>query len=157
MTGFFHRMPLLQFLQKGKGVTSITGEKLYESQVLAATCHVLEQLGRTPRFVMMLADDAAQRYRLYVETDAGDKPESQLLAQMVDAQLRSLNVEYDAKRESGRLAELTAAWLAPGTEEAYKHASVQQGQREGQFKVVALAYKQKFAFDLDTFVEGDRS
>jgi hypothetical protein len=106
---------------------------------------------------MMLADEAAQRYRLYVETDAGHKPESQLLPQMVDAQLRCLNVEYDAKRESGRLAELAAAWLSPGTEEAYKHASVQQGQREGQFKVVGLAYKQKFAFDLDTFVEGGRS
>jgi hypothetical protein len=125
-------MPLLKFLQKGKGVTSITGEKLDESQVLAATCQVLEQLGLAPRFVMMLADEAAQRYRLYVETDAGHKPESQLLAQMVDAQLRCLNVEYDAKRESGRLAELVAVWLSPGTEEAYKHASVQQGQREGR-------------------------
>lgn len=156
VTGFFRRMPLLKFMQKGKGVTNITGEKLYESQVLAAVRHVLEQLGRTPRFVMMLADEAAQRYRLYVETDAGEKPESKLLAQMVDAQLRSLNVEYDAKRESGRLGEIVAAWLLPGTEEAYKHASVQQGQREGQFKVVALAYKQKFTFDLDAFVEDGR-
>ena len=156
VTGFFRRMPLLKFMQKGKGVTSITGEKLYESQVLAAVRHVLEQLGRIPRFVMMLADEAAQRYRLYVETDAGEKPESLLLAQMVDAQLRSLNVEYDAKRESGRLAEIAAAWLSPGTEEAYKHASVQQGQREAQFKVVALAYKQKFAFDLDACVEDGR-
>ena len=156
VTGFFHRMPLLKFMQKGKGVTNITGEKLYESQVIAAVRQVLEQLGRTPRFVMMLADEAAQRYCLYVETDAGEKPESQLLAQRVDAQLRSLNIEYDAKRESGRLAEIAAAWLSPGTEEAYKHAAVQQGQREGQFKVVALAYKQKFTFDLDAYVEGGR-
>jgi len=156
VTGFFHRMPLLKFMQKGKGVTNITGEKLYESQVLAAVRQVLEQLGRTPRYVMMLADEAAQRYRLYVETDAGEKTEAKLLAQMVDAQLRSLNVEYDAKRESGRLGEIAAAWLSPGTEDAYKHASVQQGQREGQFKVVALAYKQKFTFDLDAHVEGGR-
>jgi len=156
VTGFLRRMPLLKFMQKGKGVTNITGEKLYESQVLAAVRQVLEQLGLTPRFVMMLADEAAQRYRLYVETEAGEKPDSQRLGQRVDAQLRSLNVEYDAKRESGRLAEIAAAWLRPGTEEAYKHASVQQGQREGQYKVVALAYKQKFAFDLDAFVEGGR-
>ncbi|HEX7812290.1 MAG TPA: GH3 auxin-responsive promoter family protein [Burkholderiales bacterium] len=154
VTGFLHRMPLLKFMQKGKGVTSITGEKLYESQVLAAVRHSLEQIGRTPRFVMMLADEAGQRYRLYVETDAGEKPGPLLLAQMVDAQLRSLNVEYDAKRESGRLPEIAAAWLSPGTEDAYKQASVQQGQREGQFKVVALAYKRKFTFDLEAFVEG---
>jgi len=55
-----------------------------------------------------------------------------------------------------RLGEIAAAWLSPGTEDAYKHASVQQGQREGQFKVVALAYKQKFTFDLDAHIEGGR-
>ena len=156
VTGFLHRMPLLKFMQKGKGVTSITGEKLYESQVLSAVSHVLGELGRTPRFIMMLADEAGQRYHLYVESDAGEKPGPQQLAHRVDAQLRSLNVEYDAKRESGRLAEIAAAWLSPGTEDAYKQASVQQGQREGQFKVVALAYKAKFTFDLDECVEGGR-
>lgn len=157
VNGFLHRMPLLKFMQKGKGVTNITGEKLYESQVLAAVRPSLAQLGRIPRFVMMLADEAAHLYRLYVETDDGEKPQSRVLAQMVDAQLRSLNVEYDAKRESGRLDAVVAAWLLPGTEEAYKQASVQQGQREGQFKVIALAYKQKFTFDLDAFVVGTRA
>ena len=155
VTGHFHRMPLLRFMQKGKGVTNITGEKVYESQVLAAVSQVIGAFGRTPRFVMMLADEAAQCYRLYVETDDGAKPQPQRLAERVDAQLRSLNIEYDAKRESGRLANIVAAWLRPGTEEAYKRASVQQGQREGQFKVVALAYKQKFIFDLDAFAERD--
>ena len=144
-------------MQKGKGVTNITGEKLYESQVLAAVRQVIGEFGRTPRFVMMLADEAAQRYCLYVETDEGTKPEPQMLADRVDARLRALNIEYDAKRESGRLADIAAVWLRPGTEEAYKHASVQQGQREGQFKVVALAYKQKFSFDLDAFAESVRS
>jgi hypothetical protein len=141
-------------MQKGKGVTSITGEKLYEAQVLAAVSRVLGAFGRTPRFVMMLADEIARSYRLYVEPDAGDKPAAHRLAELVDAQLRSTNIEFDAKRESGRLGALEAAWLAPGTEQAYKQASVQQGQREAQFKVVALAYRQKFAFDLDAHVEG---
>jgi sterol desaturase/sphingolipid hydroxylase (fatty acid hydroxylase superfamily) len=157
VTGHFRRMPLLKFMQKGKGVTNITGEKLYESQVLAAVRQVVGEFGRTPRFVMMLADEAAQRYRLYVETDAGPKPPSKRLEEHVDAQLRSLNIEYDAKRESGRLAEIVATWIRPGTEEAYKQASVRQGQREGQFKVVALAYKQKFTFDLDAFAESSAS
>lgn len=156
VTGFLHRMPLLKFMQKGKGVTNITGEKLYESQVLAAVRQVLGAFGRTPRFVMMLADESDQRYRLYVESDTGTKPDSRQLGQMVDAKLRSLNVEYEAKRESGRLAEPAAAWLSPGTEEAYKQASVRQGQREGQFKVVALAYRAGFAFDLDACTEETR-
>jgi sterol desaturase/sphingolipid hydroxylase (fatty acid hydroxylase superfamily) len=153
VTGFLHRIPLLKFLQKGKGVTNITGEKLYESQVLAATSHVMEHLGRTAQFVMMLADEQAQGYRLYVEPDAGPRPSAADLAHAVDVQLRSLNIEYDAKRESARLAPLAGFWLAAGTEEAFKQESVRQGQREGQFKLVALAYRSKFSFDLEPFVE----
>ena len=36
VTGWLHRTPLLRFVQKGRGVTNITGEKLYEGQVIAA-------------------------------------------------------------------------------------------------------------------------
>jgi sterol desaturase/sphingolipid hydroxylase (fatty acid hydroxylase superfamily) len=153
ITGFLQRMPLLKFLQKGKGITNITGEKLYESQVLASVSHVMRDLGRTARFVMMLADEQAQGYRLYVEPDAGPRPSATEFARAVDAQLRTLNIEYDAKRESVRLAPLAGFWLAAGTEEAFKQESVRQGQREGQFKMVALAYRSRFSFDLEPFVE----
>jgi sterol desaturase/sphingolipid hydroxylase (fatty acid hydroxylase superfamily) len=154
ISAHLHRMPLLKFLQKGKGVTSITGEKLYEAQLLAAVRHVLEQHARSPRFVMMLADEEMQRYRLYVEVEGEPPVDVQVLGREVDAHLRKLNIEYETKRESGRLGEIIATWLRPGTEEAYKQASVSQGQREGQFKVVALAYKKKFSFDLDAHAAG---
>ncbi|HIN70388.1 MAG TPA: GH3 auxin-responsive promoter family protein, partial [Acidobacteria bacterium] len=36
VTGSFHATPTIEFVQKGKGVTNITGEKLYESQVIEA-------------------------------------------------------------------------------------------------------------------------
>jgi hypothetical protein len=147
--GFLRRMPLLQFLQKGKGVTSITGEKLYEAQVLDAVQRVLAQMGRAARFVMMLADEQASRYRLYVETDPGPRAPACELAAQVERQLELANVEYRAKRESGRLDALAAAWLEPGTEDRYRRFALDQGQREGQLKTIALAYRSKFAFDLD--------
>lgn len=153
VTGFLHRTPLLKFLQKGKGVTSITGEKLYEAQVLAAVRAAMAEIGRTPRFVMMLADEQARDYRLYVEADAGPRPDPTALAIAMDARLKALNVEYEAKRESERLGPIRAAWLAPDTAEAYKRFCVTQGQREGQFKSVALAYRKGFGFDLDACVE----
>ena len=34
--GAYHNTPLIRFVQKGKGVTNITGEKLYESQLTEA-------------------------------------------------------------------------------------------------------------------------
>lgn len=153
VTGFLHAMPLLKFLQKGKGVTNITGEKLYEAQVLTAVNEALTQAGLDARFVMMLADEEARRYCLYVEAGTGHKISAGMLARTVDVKLQALNVEYHAKRESGRLDAPEAVWLAEGTGEAYKKFCVEQGQREGQFKTLALAYRRTFAFDLDAHRE----
>jgi hypothetical protein len=154
VTGFLQATPLLEFVQKGKGVTNITGEKLYEGQVLQAVRESMAAMGRVARFVMMLADEDARLYRLYVEADGGTPLEASALAAATDTRLAALNVEYQAKRESARLAPIEARWLAPETGEAYKHHCVARGQREGQFKMVALDYRRKFAFDLEACALG---
>ena len=155
VTGFLHRTPLLRFVQKGKGVTSITGEKLYEAQILAAARAVMAGLGRATRFAMMLADEDARAYRLYIEPEAGPKLPACHLAELVDSKLKEINLEYLSKRDSGRLEPLSAAWLRPGAGDAHKAFCVQHGQREGQFKTVALAYRKDVPFDFETLVEGD--
>jgi sterol desaturase/sphingolipid hydroxylase (fatty acid hydroxylase superfamily) len=152
--GFLHKTPLLQFVQKGKGVTNITGEKLYEAQVLTAVRTAMAEVRSTPRFVMMLADEETRSYRLYIEASPGPKPDAKCIATLVDSKLGESNVEYRAKRESERLGGIHAVWLAPDTIEAYKQSCVARGQREGQFKTLALAYRRGFAFDLDAFAEG---
>lgn len=153
VTGFLYRTPLLRFMQKGKGVTNITGEKLYEAQVLTAVRAAMAEYGRSIRFVMMLADEQARCYRLYVESDAGTRPDSLQLADDVDARIAALNVEYQAKRESGRLGPIQAFWLTRETSEAYKLYCLQQGQREGQFKTIAIVYRKDFSFPIDERVE----
>jgi sterol desaturase/sphingolipid hydroxylase (fatty acid hydroxylase superfamily) len=153
VTGFLRRAPLLRFCQKGKGVTNITGEKVYEAQVLAAVRGVMTEAGIDAGFVMTLAEEEACHYRLYVEPGTERKPTADALASAVDQKLRALNVEYDAKRESERLGPMTAAWLKPGAGEAYKQFCVSQGQREGQFKTVALAYRKDFRFDLEAHTD----
>jgi hypothetical protein len=153
VVGHLHRAPLLRFGQKGKGVTNLTGEKLYESQVLAAVRTALDELGSTARFVMMLADEAQCAYRLYVENGDGARPDSDALAAVVDRKLAETNVEYQTKRESQRLGRVGVFWLRRDAGEAYKQYCVQQGQREGQFKTVALAYKKEFSFDLGSQVD----
>ncbi len=147
VTGFLHRMPLLKFVQKGKGVTNITGEKLYESQVLAAVSEALDE--RALRFMMMLADENERRYRLYLELD-GIAHDAERL---IDAKLMVLNIEYRAKRESARLGALQVVMLRAGAGEAYKQFCIERGQREGQFKSVALAYRRNFDFNLDAFAQ----
>ena len=151
--GYLHKAPLLKFIQKGKGVTNITGEKLYESQVLMAVRSATESLRRGARFVMMLADEVECCYRLYIELDPGPTLSAACFASAVEERLREINGEYSAKRESRRLGALGVFWLRAETAAAYKDFCVRLGQREGQFKTVAIAYRKDFPFDLDACVE----
>jgi len=153
VTGFLHRTPLLKFMQKGKGVTNLTGEKLYECQVLSAVRAAMAEIGRALRFVMMLADEETGKYHLYVEPDAGPRPLAARLGQAVDAKLARLNIEYQSKRESERLGRIDAHWLHDQTGDAFKQFCVGNGQREGQFKPVALAYRKGLDFNFERFVE----
>ena len=149
VTGHLYRTPLLMFVQKGRGVTSITGEKLYEGQVLEAVQAAAAGFGIAPRFFQMLADESAQLYRLYMEVDADTLPDSAAFGDKVDSKLRAINVEYAAKRESGRLAPVNSVWLQAGTAEAYKQHCVSRGQREAQFKPPVLVLLGVDSFDFN--------
>ncbi|MFZ5557189.1 MAG: GH3 family domain-containing protein [Pseudomonadota bacterium] len=146
--GRLGRLPLLRFVQKGKGVTSITGEKLHEEQLLSAVAAAAQRYRVTPLFVMALADEGGAGYRVYVEPAEASPPGGAALAAAIEAQLGELNIEYRAKRASGRLQPLRLAWLRPGTLDALRRHAVERGQREGQFKTVALQYAKDFAFPI---------
>ncbi|MBL4708848.1 MAG: GH3 auxin-responsive promoter family protein, partial [Flavobacteriales bacterium] len=62
--GFLRRTPLLEFVQKGRGVTNITGEKLYESQVRSAIEKTQQAYDFTSPFYLMLADEEQSQYLL---------------------------------------------------------------------------------------------
>ena len=152
VTGFFHRTPLIRFVQKGRGVTSLTGEKLYEAQVIEAVHAVAGRDGLITSFFLLVADDDPAGYRLYLEWDDNVRPDARRFAVAVDAHLGELNVEYHGKRASGCLAMLQVAWLTHGTAQAYKAACVQAGQREGQFKPPVVLYRKDLALEIDDHV-----
>ena len=74
VTGVFRGTPLLRFVQKGRGVTSLTGEKLYEAQTIEGVCSVALRCGFASSFFMMVADEQASAYRLFVEPGGGAMP-----------------------------------------------------------------------------------
>ena len=156
VTGFLHRTPLLRFVQKGRGVTSVTGEKLYEAQAIEAVQAVAENSGLAIPFFLLVADEEQSRYHLYVEVDGtlgeAEHDPTSSVADEVDRRLSVLNVEYHSKRTSGRLRPLTVGWLRTGAAEAYRAAAVRRGQREGQFKPAALQYRKDMIVSFDEFV-----
>ena len=141
--------PTLEFVQKGKGVTSITGEKLYESQVLDVVRASLAERSLEAVFFIMLADAKSAGYTLYAEP-AGQCVRDSLLAARIDHGLRTANVEYDGKRGSGRLEALRVRWLRPGTGEAFRTQRVAAGQRDAQFKYLHLQYAGDCGFDFES-------
>ena len=145
--------PCLEFVQKGKGVTSITGEKLYENQVLDAVMKVMTRQSVSPQFFVMLADPEAASYTLYIEAPEHDPFRSFDLANEVDSGLRAVNIEYDSKRGSGRLAPTELKWLHSGAGAEYRANRIAAGQRDAQFKYLHLQYAQECPFDFDAHAE----
>ena len=150
VNGRVHDTPTLEFLQKGKGVTSITGEKLHEVQVLNAVGDVLTKTNVGAEFFIVLADPATASYTLYLEPrgDLGPLPR---VAPSIDEQLRTANIEYDGKRASGRLRELQMRWLKRGAGDAFREHRVAGGQRDTQFKYLHLQLTEECDFDFEPF------
>ncbi len=143
VTGYVRRTPTIRFVQKGKGVTNITGEKLYEYQVIEAVDGVMRSAGCRGGFYLMVANVDEARYTLYLE----QIPAIDRLGEEIDRRLGEVNVEYKAKRQSGRLAALEVVSLRPGAADAYRDHCVARGQREAQFKLVRLQYAHDCSFE----------
>ena len=92
----------------------------------------------------MLADENRLEYIMYLEHEPVD---DSWLLERLEHHLSNLNIEYHAKRQSGRLQPLSLQFLRRGAGEAYKKHCVQRGQREGQFKVAHLQYRSDCTFD----------
>jgi hypothetical protein len=145
VTGYFNKTPTFQFVQKGKGVINLTGEKLCESQLVEVLNQQKSIRTMTLNFFMMLGDASALEYVLYLEHEPLD-------AFAIEDQLGELNIEYRDKRKSGRLKPLRIEYLREGTGEAYKQFCLDSGQREGQFKLMYLQSKDDCHFNFDEYL-----
>jgi hypothetical protein len=145
--------PTIRFVQKGKGVTNITGEKLYENHVVEAIGIARKRLGIQPVFYLMLADVERQAYCIYLELDAAAGV-ADGISNCIDLALAELNDEYRAKSESGRLMPVEVVVLKAGTGEAYRAHCIREGQKEGQFKMVTLQYTHQCDFPFRLYVRG---
>lgn len=158
VAGYRNRVPLIEFLQKGRGVTNITGEKLYEKQVIQATADMATQCSLDIAFFILLADRIAGQYEFYFELSRPIAPDSLELGSLLDRYLGAQNAEYKQKRASGRLKPLQAQQLDAGTATHFRAHMVKRGQKDGQFKTQCLAYKDEMDFDFSSqFATGSRA
>jgi len=154
VTGKKNATLVLEFVQKGKGVTNITGEKVYEGQILEAVTGALAPYHIHPEFFVVLADQEDATYRLFLEAERPADSLATEIASAVEKRLRASNIEYDGKLSSGRLSPLEVLWLPAGTGNAYRAACTARGQRDAQFKYLHLQYSHECPFDFAAAAKG---
>jgi len=135
----FGEAPIIEFLNKGEHASNLTGEKLTEHQVVTAVNRSVAILGlRVDSYCLCPTWDTVPYYTLLVEE--GDVPPEVAsdVALTVDAALSRLNMEYEGKRQSGRLKPVRVKALAAGTWERYDRQLVES--RRGRVE----QYKHKF-------------
>lgn len=138
--GFFNNTPIIEFVQRGLNVSSLTGEKLYEFQVVEAVNKALDkhklfvefftasiQWGNPPRYVFLVE---------FNEHSPFDKKKDFLKS--IEDELAVLNIEYGHKRESLRLGYPILKVVEKGEFERYRTQKIKLGVHDSQFKIPKL-------------------
>jgi hypothetical protein len=154
VAGIFDRTPLIRFVQKGKGVVSFTGEKLYEVQVIAAVDEALAGLRGRYHFIAAVAEFAnganEPRLTFLIEfDDAITDPDGSALVARLDEALGHQNSEYLAKRKSSRYGPPVIRSIRPGEFDRYRRRMVEAGRADGQFKVLRLTSDVSFGAEFE--------
>ena len=136
----FMETPTVHMVQKINGITSLTGEKLHENQLINAVHQAENETNIKTRFFVGFADLDIKGYRFYYEFE--DINISQQQAEdfntLVDKKLKEINIEYESKRDSLRLKIPVTHRLVSNSFEKYKEECVAEGYRDGQFKIQLL-------------------
>lgn len=141
--GRYNNTPLVKFIQKGAGITSITGEKLAEEQVIMAVSKVSEELGIEVNNYIMFADKKAFKYEFFAEFQRNTALDlKEKFIDQVDEKLKQYNLEYNSKRESHRLDLPVLIELPEGSYQMIKRKLVARGvAKDGQYKDLYLSKK----------------
>ncbi|QVL31180.1 GH3 auxin-responsive promoter family protein [Telmatocola sphagniphila] len=155
MTGKFNGTPLIEFLGKGNRFANLTGEKLSEHHVTQAMIHVMKTIPQpiTAYALAPVWDEKQPYYGIFLEEQ--DMKDPVLLASFLkglEAELRRQNVEYDAKRDSGRLGPVQALKISTGAWSRWdKQNLAKRGGSPEQYKHPCLIGDLEFVKEIEKF------
>ena len=142
---FFKNTPTVHMIQKVNGIVTITGEKLHERQFIEAVHKAESETGRKVRFFVGFAAVEESRYHFYFEFDdlQTTQAEAEAFTAVVNKFLREENIEYEQKQVSLRLKDPVTHRLQRDAFEQFKQQCIEEGFRDGQFKVNLLMQDEK--------------
>ena len=141
VVGFMNKTPIIEFVQKGSNAVSLTGEKMYESQMNAAVLKAVEKAKTLIKFFSAtIQADVPGRYIFLVEFDGNPPGEAKLsLLRSIEDALRIENREYNDLRNEGVLGDPILKVVKTGDFELYRQRMVSAGAHDGQFKAPELS------------------
>ena len=146
VTGKYGTIPTIQFIQKVNGIVSMTGEKIHERQFIDAVEQAEKQTALKTRFYVGFADVNESVYHFYFDflDSSVTQQQAEEFSARVDAALKKINVEYEAKRDSFRVKDPITHIIKENAFEDYKIEALSKGlARDGQFKLNLLMQDEK--------------
>ncbi|MGB2705369.1 MAG: GH3 auxin-responsive promoter family protein [Candidatus Omnitrophota bacterium] len=156
---FFNKTPVIEFVQKGTNVTSITGEKLYESEVVEA---VERAQGRHKLLIEFVTASIELRKmpRYIFLVEFSENPTTQKKKEFLkslEEELCRISEEYDFNRKAQELEGPVLKVVARGEFERFRAKRVKEGAHDGQFKVPQLtgdmAFQRNFKIEEEIFID----
>ena len=140
VVGRYRQTPVIAFCRKGRGMTSITGEKVSVDQVIEAFERSAREVAIEVSHFKAEADTEGERYVFKVEA-ATSIPQERLrsMLEALEKHLSDLNIEYAAKRKSLRLNPPVLMVMKTGWYDSGKQRLVAEGKRLFQAKTILLS------------------
>ncbi len=140
VTGRYNNTPQIVFLRKGRGMTNITGEKVSVNQVITVIQNAAQKADVVASHFKAEADAENSRYVLRVEfsSTVADDVQRRFL-QLADEEMKAVNIEYKAKRDSMRLKAPVLHVMKEGWYERGRRKQVESGMRAFQAKTQLLS------------------
>jgi hypothetical protein len=143
--GFVGQAPLLEFLNKGKSFSNLTGEKLSEYQVVQAVERSFHDLGLPiDTFTLAPIIEGKPGYLLLIEPHVHRGRDAEL-ARRVQFNLQRVNEEYLEKCASERLSPVQIGLVPAGTWDAMRCEKTSQRGNFEEYKHPCLVGDMEFA------------
>jgi hypothetical protein len=135
VAGHYRRAPLLAFVRKEGEMANICGEKIHLNQLLLAVEQTRRKFNLALEQFRVTPDFQASRYDIFLElSDEVSQSAWHAVLLELDGSLARLNIEYEQKRASRRLAAPCLHIMARGWAERAHRQMIAEGKRDTQYK-----------------------
>ena len=157
ITGIYRKTPTMKFVQKGKYVASLTGEKVSEWEIIESLKQTQQELGLPIKSFICVPEHKKEGvlYNFYIHENSYSKKELNLISKTIDTKLISLNIEYEQKRKSLRILPCNVQEVPHDFFMDLRKSYAKGGKHDYQIKVPKLIVLEKDKVIVEKLLKGN--